>query len=242
MTIKDLNFIHLENVSYQYGARSVLENVTLSLKRGGFYLFVGPNGGGKTTLLKLIMGLLTPTRGTITINGKPPKEHPASIGYVPQTFFFDPLFPLSVEEFVRMGELSKLTWYGTWPPGVKEKTLEMLDFMGILKEKDRSIGAISGGQRQRASLARALMSDPEIIILDEPTTGLDAEVSKLIQEKILEHSKKKTILFVTHTIPDILSEIDQAICVKGKIEILKKEAICNHHSLGVYHIGGEEKK
>jgi len=239
---KKADFIHLEDVSYRYESLSVLSNVTLSLKEGGFYLFVGPNGGGKTTLLKLIMGLLTPTTGTITINGISPKEHKSSIGYVPQSLFFDPLFPLSVEEFVQMGELSKLTWYGTWPPGVKEKTLKMLDFLGLLKEKDRSIGAISGGQRQRACLARALMSDPEILILDEPTTGLDAEVSKLIQEKILANKKERTILFVTHTIPDILNEIDEAICVKGKIEFLKKDAICTHHSFGVYHIGGETKK
>ncbi len=242
MMNNDAKFIHLDNVSYRYDLVSVLDNITLSLKRGGFYLFVGPNGGGKTTLLKLIMGLLTPTSGSITINEVPPKERLSSIGYVPQTLLFDPLFPLSIEEFVQMGELSKLTWYGAWPKGVKEKTLEMLDFVGILKEKDRSIGSVSGGQRQRASLARALMSNPEILILDEPTTGLDPEVSKLIQEKIVENKYKKTILFVTHTIPEFLNEVDQIVCVKGKIEILKKEAICAHHSLGVYHIGGETKK
>jgi zinc transport system ATP-binding protein len=139
-----------------------------------------------------------------------------------------------------MGDLAHLTWYGAWPPHVKARTLEMLAFVGMLEAKDRAVGSLSGGQRQRIFLARALMNDPEILILDEPTTGLDIEVSRLIQGKIVENKQKRTILFVTHTIPEFLSEVDQVFCIKGKIEALKKESICAHHSLGVYHRGGEK--
>lgn len=237
------SFIELENLSFYYNEKPVLQNISLSLKKGGFYIFVGPNGGGKTTLLKLILGILQPSSGKILIDQKPPKESRSLMGYVPQTLIFDPYFPLSVNEFVLMGSLSKLPWHGRWPKEILDKATDMLNFVEMLPLKDRPIGALSGGQKQRASLARALLDNPEILILDEPTTGLDPDASRLIQEKIRQLKGKKTIIFVTHTTPELFKDIDQMICIKNTIEIIPPEAICEHYTLGVFHTNiGENRK
>lgn len=229
------SFIKLENVSFDYDGKPILKNISLSLKRGGFYIFVGPNGGGKTTLLKLILGILQPTSGVILVGGKDPKEIRSKVGYVPQTLIFDPYFPLSVKEFVLMGILSRLPWHGRWPKPILDQADAMLNFVELSNLKDRPIGSLSGGQRQRASLARALLNNPEILILDEPTTGLDPDASRLIQEKIRQFKGKKTILFVTHTTPELFKDIDEMICVKNTVEVIPPEAICEHYTLGVFH-------
>lgn len=233
MTRKPL--IEICDVNFSYSGLPILKNVNLRFQKGGFYLIIGPNGGGKTTLLSLILGLKAPTTGAIFIDGKPPSQYRSKIGYVPQSFSFDPLFPISVFEFVLMGSLSQLKWHGIWDAKVKEKAIELLLDFDILSFKDQQIGQLSGGERQRASLARALMNDPEILILDEPTNGLDVIASNFIQEKLIELKGQKTILMVSHMISDVVDAVDDITSVQCETEKISKATVCSHYKLGLYH-------
>ena len=217
--------IELKNVSFFYRDTTILEEISLSLRAGGFYIIMGPNGGGKTTLLKLIMGLERPTKGSVVVRS-------TSIGYVPQHLSFDPLFPLTVLECVLMGRLKDLTWYGTYPKAIKEEALELLHSLSILHLKDQPIGSLSGGQRQRTLLARALLCHPDILLLDEPTTGLDKEAFACIQSLLHTWQGKKTILLVTHSF--LQMPFDEAICVNKTAKLLQKEHLCQHFAMGVY--------
>lgn len=238
MAPKEIPHIEFRNVSFKYGELQVLKDINLTLKAGGFHLIIGPNGGGKTTLLMLLMGLIEPTSGKVLINGNSPKSHQAKIGYLPQCYIFDQQFPLSVLEFVMMGAISKLRWYGAWPKEVYEKAEHVLAEVEMLPNKNRQIGMLSGGQRQRASLARALIDDPEILLLDEPTSGLDVRASAFIQKKLIDLKSKKTILMVSHMIADVVNEVDDITCVQCEIEKISKETACAHHKMGMYHSKG----
>jgi len=228
--------IKIQNVNFKYESTPILKNVNLTFKRGGFHLIIGPNGGGKTTLLNLILGLKTPSSGSILINNSSPKEHRSKIGYLPQALAFDPMFPLSVKEFVLMGSLSQLKWYGTWPKTVKQKADTLLDSVSMADFKDQQIGSLSGGQRQRASMARALMNDPDILLLDEPTTGLDIQAFSFIQKELIRLKGQKTIIMVSHMIADVIDEVDDITSVQCEIEKIAKQTVCNHYKLGMYHM------
>jgi zinc transport system ATP-binding protein len=233
-----LPIIDIKNVSFQYGQSLILKDINLSFKKGGFYIVMGPNGGGKTTLLKLIMGLMNPTKGEIKLQTEP-NSKPIRIGYVPQVLFFDAHFPITVHECVLMGELSKLSLFGTYPKEVKEKAEMIMSSLGISNLKNRTIGSLSGGQRQRTLLARALMCDPDILLLDEPTSGLDIEASKIIQEKLQELREKKTIIMVTHSLSEMNQAVDGAICISTTANLIPSNQICKHYAMGVYHPGIE---
>jgi zinc transport system ATP-binding protein len=227
--------ISIENLSFSYDSTPILENCNLEFKKNGTYLIIGPNGGGKSTLLNLILSLLKPTTGTIKIEGQDSKNFRHRIGFVPQNISFDPLFPINIFEFVLMGALSKLTFFGNYKKQERNKALSLLKTMGILDLKNKSIAEVSGGQRQRALLARALMNDPDILIFDEATSHLDPTASQFIWDFLHDLNGKKTILMVSHEIPKSIDMIDQVICVQKHIEIIKKDKICEHFAMGVYH-------
>ncbi len=227
--------ITITNVSFQYNSTLILQDVNLTFKCGSFYLLIGPNGGGKTTLLKLIMGLLEPTKGEISIYERLPKYNLNYIGYIPQSFTFDRKFPISVKEFIMMGAISRLKWYGAWPAEILEKADKLLDEMEIKTLKDRQIGTLSGGQLQRAAMARALINNPRILLLDEPTNGLDVDSSMFIQQKLTSLKSDKTIIMVSHMISDIIDSVDEIECVQCSVEKITKNTICSHYKIGLYH-------
>lgn len=173
--------IALKNVSFSYGEEPVIKNVTLNVHKGDYLGIIGPNGGGKSTLLKLMLGLLTPTKGEIELYGTPIKKFRdwSKIGYVSQQVtHIDPHFPMTVEEVVTMGRFPAIGLFRF--PTKKDKAIveEALRQVEMLAFKDRLVGDLSGGQQQRVFIARALAGQPEVIVLDEPTVGVDIKTQK----------------------------------------------------------------
>jgi zinc transport system ATP-binding protein len=227
--------IKIENLSFRYDKTDVLSNVSLSLDENSFTVFLGPNGGGKTTLIKCIMGILVPRKGFLKIFGQTPKISKNRFGYIPQRLEFDPMFPLSLFEFVQQGLLSELPWYGVWKRSSSKKTEEILKKFNLEGLKSQPIGGLSGGQLQKAIIARALVSNPDILIFDEPLSGLDFSSSKTIISLIDELAGKKTILLITHVISHLLKKADHVYLVEKGVCPLKDEALCKHMELGLFH-------
>lgn len=210
--------IEINNLTVKLNGREVLKDINLSLDEGRFIGIVGPNGGGKTTLLRAILGLIKPASGKILIFGRPPEEvlKTGSIfGYLPQTLKVRPDFPVRVIDVVMMGRYGKvgmLRW-----PGEKDrrKAEECLSMMNVEELKDVPFGQLSGGQQQRASIARALAGEPKILILDEPSTSIDV-VGQEDFYHLLKGLQKKfgiTILMASHDIGAITTYVDEIACL-----------------------------
>lgn len=223
--------IDLVNMSFSYHGQLVLEDISLQIEDKKFYLFIGPNGGGKTTLFKIMMELIHPNQGKCVV--KPAIR----IGYVPQFLRFDPNFPLNVEDFVLMGNLSKIHWWGGWEKNAKKHAHALLEEFDLLPLKSHLMGELSGGQKQRALLARALVKNPEILFLDEPSSGLDVQTTKFFTKKLHELQSSMTILVITHTLSSLLDLANQVFLVHKHIKLLSKDKLCTHYDLGMYHSG-----
>jgi zinc transport system ATP-binding protein len=229
------NIITLKNVDFSFEKTKVLENVNLTIQQGDFINFFGPNGGGKTTLIKLILGLLTPDSGTIEIFDKPPKEMSSKIGYIPQNPFINKDFPITVLEAVLLGSLSKSSWFFSYPKDLKETAQHLLEEVGLIDIQNKSFSSLSGGELQKALIAKALICDPEILILDEPTAHIDIYTEQKIFDLILKYRGKKTILMVTHNLELIIKEIKSAFLINKKVTPKLPKEICEHFALGLYH-------
>jgi zinc transport system ATP-binding protein len=228
------NAVLLQDLSFSYEKEVVLEHANVSIPNSAFVGIFGPNGGGKTTFLKLLMGFLKPTTGSLYLFGAPPEKSRAEIGYVPQATKLDKQFPITVEEVVQMGLLSKTTPWGTLKKTDKNRVLTMLDQLGIVHLKDRTFGTLSGGQAQRVLIARALISDPKILILDEPTASIDPAAEEEILRLIFSLKGSMTILMVTHDLQTILEKTDSLLCIHRHIKVVPHSDICQHFSLGLY--------
>jgi len=207
------NVIELKNINFSYPTQEVLKSINLEVKQNDFMAILGPNGGGKTTLLKLILGFENPQSGTIKIFGKSPQKARADIGYVPQYGNFDRDFPMRVDELVMMSGLTRKSlspWYGKI---AKKRAIEMLKIMKIDHLSQRHLSELSGGQKQRALIARALFTDPKILILDEPTASVDSSIEQDIYEALRQLNKDKTILLVSHDISFISKYVNKVTCL-----------------------------
>lgn len=229
--------IKIENLSFSYQNAPILSHVNLYVNKGEFIGLIGPNGGGKTTLLKLMMGFLKPTQGTIRVFGNPPYNARSNshIGYVPQTLRFDRLFPISVFEVVLSGLLSKLPWYGRYHKSDQEKAKNMLETVGLADLAHHSFGTLSGGQAQRALIARALVAEPKILLLDEPTASVDSRAEADIYALLSQLKEKMTIIMVTHDLNAAIEHVERLYCVQGNVFGLKPEEVCEHFVIGLYH-------
>ncbi len=210
--------IEIQEVSFRYDERQILKDVNLTIWPYDSICIVGPNGGGKTTLIKLIIGLLSPDAGTITIFGKHPDTAHQCIGYVPQFAQYDRQFPISVQEVVCMGRIGK-SFTGRYNKKDKDKTLEALNEVGLADLVDRSFSALSGGQRQRVLIARALASGGKILILDEPTSNMDRESAAHLFDLLRELNKRMTILMVTHDVGFASTFFTRIACVNREVII-----------------------
>ncbi len=226
--------IKSNNLFFQYEEIPILENVSFVIAPGEFVGIFGPNGGGKTTLLKLLLGFLKPQKGSIEILGESPKVAREKMGYVPQISHLDRQFPITVLEVVMMGCLDKSPWH-SYTKNAKEKARAALEEVGMLDFQNNSFGTLSGGQAQRVLIARALVSKPAILLLDEPTASVDASAEESIY-KLLEHLKgTMTIIMVTHDLQVMLQKVDRFICVHRDVTSYSQAQVCDHFAQGLYH-------
>ncbi len=209
--------ISLQNVYAGYEDENILEDVSFDMFRGDFVGLIGPNGGGKTTLIRVILGLIKPRRGEIHIMGKSPQEGRKHIGYVPQLQTGDFDFPINVQEVVQMGRLGNgktLKYADNEDKAVVE---EKLRWTGLLDLRKRPIEQLSGGQRQRVHIARALATNPDILLLDEPTSSVDAEATRSLYELLERLNATVTMLLITHDLTAVSRYVKTIGCVNKKL-------------------------
>ena len=217
---------------FSYEKTLVLQGADFQVSEGEFIGIIGPNGGGKTTLLKLIMGFLAPQRGSLEVFGKSPTVERRRIGYVPQANQTDRDFPITVLELVMLGCASKNFYF---PPDAKERALQLIDELGLTPYKSKTFASLSGGLAQKALLARSLLSKPDLLLLDEPTANIDPASRVSILEKLEALKGKKTILLVTHDLRTIIEKVDRILCVQTQITSYLPREVCEHFALGLYH-------
>jgi zinc transport system ATP-binding protein len=209
--------IRLENVTANYEGHVALENVSLTIYAQDFLGIIGPNGGGKTTLLKVILGLIKPVRGSVEVLGDTPGKTRHRIGYVPQAVDFDADFPISVTDVVKMGCLKYLRFGKQTHPDCERKPEDIMREMEIWDLRNRQMGRLSGGERQRVLIARALVSEPEILLLDEPTASIDSKIQSTIYEVLSQLNQKLTICLVSHDIGVISSYVKKVACLNQRL-------------------------
>lgn len=210
--------VELDDVSVNYGDLEALKNINLKVEIGSFLGIIGPNGGGKTTLLKVILGLIEPQKGQVRIMGSPQNKELDQIGYVPQISSFDRSFPISVLDVVLMARLGgQLRFFHQYQKKDIKKAKAVLEQLNLFHLKDRQIGKLSGGQLQRVLIARGLAVEPKILLLDEPTANVDARSTSQIYELLKELNQKKTIIVVTHDMAAVSSYFDSLACLNEKL-------------------------
>lgn len=210
--------ITFDNVSFAFDRIEVLSDVSFTAQPHESICVVGPNGGGKSTLIKLMLGLLEPSRGSITILGTTPDKARRKIGYMPQYLHHDQRFPVSVVDVARMGRLSGHL-LGFYSKQDKQITMTALEEMGVADLAKRPFGALSGGQRQRVLIARALACKPELLLLDEPTANVDPAVENQFLEILHDLAAKTTVITVTHDLGFVSHLVDRVICVNRYAKI-----------------------
>jgi zinc transport system ATP-binding protein len=210
--------ICVDDVSFAYEGKTVLERITLHVERGCTLGIIGPNGAGKTTLLRLMLGLLTPDSGSVRVLGLRPAEACARgnlVGYVPQRHMLDWQFPVSVRQVVELGLTGQRGLMGRLGRPQRRRAMELLDAVGMSQAADQPIGELSGGQQQRVFIARALVASPQTLLLDEPMTGVDTGAQESLTTLLaqLKQSMGLTLVIVSHNLRSIISTCDQVACL-----------------------------
>lgn len=225
--------IKFDKVNFSYDSDPILTDVNFVINKGDFISVLGPNGGGKTTLAKLILGLYTPNSGKIFINGQAPVKSRDIIGYVPQFSLFDPNFPVSVFDVVLMGRIRNFAiGHSRKDKNIAEKAMHEV---GISNLKDKPYSDLSGGQRQRVLIARALTTEPQILLLDEPTANVDAEVEYKMSAMLNNLKKNLTILLITHDLGFVSELVNKVVCVNKKVHIHPTSGITEEHIKELYN-------
>ncbi|MDR0608506.1 MAG: ABC transporter ATP-binding protein [Planctomycetaceae bacterium] len=219
--------VEFQSVSFSYESTNVVENATFDIKTGDFVSIIGPNGGGKTTLLKLMLGILKPDQGSICLFGCPPRLNCSKVGYTPQFLSVDFSFPLSVLDVVLMGRirtgfsLSHL-WYSQKDRNAARHSLQILQLEELAEIPFRNL---SGGQRQRVLIARALCGEPEILLLDEPTNNIDAASEQILFDTLTKLNQSMTIVVVSHDIGFVSQCVKNVICVNRTVAVHSASAM-----------------
>ena len=233
----------VKELFYQVNGQKILQNISLNILPGDYCAIIGPNGGGKTTLIRLLLGLEKPTRGEIKLFGQELSSFKRwdKIGYVPQrSAQLDQSFPATVLEVVKMGRIAKQGFFKRFRKEDEEAIREAMAKMDVLDIQEKLIGELSGGQRQRVMIARALASKPEVLILDEPNTGVDVASQQRFYKLLKELNKSEgiTIVFITHDIGVIADDIGRLFTVNQTLLTCNnpKEAISCEDMSALYGI------
>lgn len=217
--------IDINQVSFHYGDFPVLEDISLQIVKDEFIGIIGPNASGKSTLLKLILGLLKPDQGTIRCLHRDVGQQGGKIGYVPQHIGFSRDFPISVMEAVLMGYVCGNARFFRYTKKEKQAAMQTMQKLGIDHLVQRQVGALSGGQLQRVLIARALVSEPEILILDEPTANVDIKAEEDIFVLLKNYSEHMTIIVVSHDVAFISGYVDRVACLNRTLFCRNTESI-----------------
>jgi len=209
--------LQLEHVWLSFDGATVLEDISLTLPEGEFLGLIGPNGGGKTVLLRVLTGLLPPDRGRVEIFGRRPEKARGLIGYVPQYPRFDSRFPIRVRDVVLMGRLGRRRFFRGWRAEDRDRATEALARMEIESLAGRQVGDLSGGQLQRVLIARALATRSRILVLDEPTASLDTRIGTGFYEKLQQLSREMTIILVSHDIAVLNRYVSVVACLNRRL-------------------------
>lgn len=241
-------YIELENVSFSYGTAPVLENLSFSIKKGEYLGIIGPNGGGKTTLVKIILGLLHPTSGVVKLFGVDHHDFKEKyrIGYVPQRATQDlKEFPATVFEVVRSGRIPRLGFFSRYSKKDIEVVERAMEIAGVSWYRNMLVGNLSGGERQRVFIARALAGEPDMLVLDEPTVGVDIGAQKTFHEFLasLNRDHKLTIIFISHDIEVISKEATTVLCLNHNMVChgLPQDLLSEHTLKSLYEEWGTKK-
>jgi len=213
--------LRAEGVSFAYGGDPVLDGVDLTVDAGEFAALVGPNGAGKSTLLRIALGLLAPQAGTVELFGKRPRQlrDRWRLGYVPQRPRFAPDLPATVEEVVAAGRLAKQGWWRRARRADRDAVTHAIESVALGNLRRRQMGELSGGQQQRVLIAKALASEPELLVLDEPVAGVDAAAQRLFRDSLVhllrEHGAG--VLLVSHELGAVADDLDRVIVLKRRV-------------------------
>ncbi len=220
--------IELKDVWVSYDGVRVLESVNLTVKDKDFLAIIGPNGGGKSTLLKVILGLITPDKGSVKLLGGKPKNMRKYVGYVPQYHSSNLDFPITVCDVVLMGRLSHKGPLQRYNEEDRNAARDALKTVGMFEFKDRQIGELSGGQKQRVFIARSLVTKPKLLILDEPSTGIDSRMQKEFYELLNRLKSEIAIIMVTHDISAVSVYVDKIGCLNRQFHYHDSKEISPH--------------
>ncbi len=204
--------IEVRDLSFYYGSRKILDKVSFSLHKNDFLAIIGPNGGGKTTLIKLIVGLLKPADGTIRL-----LVEKSDIGYVPQKVLFDINMPITVFDVVLMGRFQARGMFRRYTKDDFAAAENALKMVAMLDYKDTIIGNLSGGQQQRVFIARAIVNNPKVLILDEPMAGVDEKMQKDFYNMLKEFNKNMAIIMITHDLTAVSVYVNRIACLNRKM-------------------------
>lgn len=210
--------LSFEHVSFSYGDRLVLDRVDWQVQAHEFWALIGPNGGGKTTLLKLALGLLTPQNGQVRVMNQPVSEGRVHLGYVPQFATFRRDFPLSVKETVMHGRLGLRNWWSAMNSSDKHAIEQAMRATGVLDLADRPISQLSGGQMQRVLIARALATAPQVLLLDEPTAHVDTGSERELFDLLARLRESMSIILVSHDVGLVSQHVDHIACIHQTLE------------------------
>jgi zinc transport system ATP-binding protein len=209
----------LNHLSFSYNDLPVLEDVTLTVSEHDFLCVVGPNAGGKTTLLKVILGFLRPSGGIVHVFGEAPVRVRERMGYVPQNTRLDPEFPVRVIDVVLMGRLGRHRRFGPYSKSDKKAAEEAIRQVEMDELRNRPFSQLSGGQRQRVLIARALTTEPDLLLLDEPTASVDAVIETEFYELLRRLNQRITIILVTHDLGFVSRYVKRVACVNRRVVV-----------------------